>query len=179
MSKTLKGLIRDELSSTLKDLDGGVFITYAGLDSQATFKLRSTFHSEGVKMRVLPNRIAKRAFGQLGFEAEAIGSILVGETAVIYAESPIAAARAVRQRISEGMAIKVKGAFLETEVLDATTAATMADLPTHEELLGQISFCFNAGAQRIAGCFQQTYKQIAGCFLSYSEELEEGGGAAA
>ena len=172
MSKTLKALIHNEIDQTIDGLDGGIFVTYAGLDSEKMYALRSAFNGAGVTMKVIPNRIASQVFDKKDFTGSSIKDVLKGDTAMIYGESPIAAARAVKDRIKDGVAIEWKGAFLEQEVYGPEEAAKIADLPTREEVLSQIAFCYQGSAQRIAGVFQQTYKQIAGCFLSYQEEQE-------
>jgi large subunit ribosomal protein L10 len=178
MSKALKGLIRDELAQHFDGTDGGLFISYAGLDSEAMYALRRGLHDEGVRMRVVPNRITMKVLRDLEVSGVDASEGLRGDTAVIMGETPIHAARAIRSRVREGLKVTVRGGLLEGELLDAEQAGRMADLPTREELLAQIAYCFQASAQRIAGCFQQTYKQIAGCFVSYSDELEKGGDAA-
>ena len=172
MSKVLKSLIREEIEHKLGEVDGGVFITYAGLDSEAMYDLRKAFNSDGVRMRVIPNRITRKAMEGTELTGEDLGEVLRGDTAMITGENAIAAARSVRQRIKDGVAIQWKGALLQGEVFDAEKAAKVADLPTREELLAQIAFCFQANTQKIAGCFQQTYKQIAGVFKSYEDKQE-------
>jgi large subunit ribosomal protein L10 len=177
MSKELKSLIRDELVKELEGLEGGVFVGFTGLDSARAYQLRSSLHRQGVSLRVLHNRLTIRALEELGIRGVSPAEVFRSPTAIVYGETVIDAARALRTEIRQSKApLTIKGGLIEGELLDGKRAETIADLPTREEVLAQIAGGFQGGAQRIAGCFQQTYRQLSGLFQALAEELDAGDG---
>jgi len=174
MSKELKQLIRQELVDQLSELEGGMFISFSGMNGSSLYGLRSSLHEQGISVTVVPNRITRWALGELGIEGEALDEVLRGETALVRGETPVETARILRGKIRQGTPITIKGAILERQVLGPSDAQRVADLPTREEVLAQMAACFQGGAQRIATCFQQTYRQLAGLYQTVVERLEEG-----
>ena len=65
MARELKEIICEELRSRFKQLDGCVLIDHRGLDSEHTDDLRRAVRETGLRMNVVPNRLARRVFLEL------------------------------------------------------------------------------------------------------------------
>ena len=67
MSKVLKAMIREELKSRFAQVDGGVFISSQGLNSEKTYSFRSALQARNVKFSVIRNAFTRQAFIEHGY----------------------------------------------------------------------------------------------------------------
>lgn len=143
MSKYVKQLLADGLQRRISDVSAVMMVGFTGLDAQQTHALRDVLASKGIKMMVIKNSMARRATE--GTSLAAGFQSMQGSYALCWGGSDIVALAKEVVRLSKDKAFKgfeVKGAVLDGEAYDASTAAEISKWPTREEqisiLLGQI-----------------------------------------
>ena len=166
----------------LKDRFGratGVFVAdYRGLTVDQVNHLRVKVRElgEGYEYQVAKNSLLRRATDGAG--ASAIAEHFTGPTAVAfcYAE-PVGLAKVLVDYAKENEAFELKAGFMDGQPLDTGEIATLATLPSLDELRGKIVGLLQAPAQKIAAVLQAPAGQLARVADARRAQLEEAGGA--
>lgn len=133
-----------ELTAELSDIDGMLLVSMSGLTVAESEELRNTLAAQGVGLRMIRNKLAKRVFAEQGIEVP--GDVLAGNIAIAYGtpEDTIHAAKVVTKSplLKEGK-LTVRAGMLEGNMLDESDASALADVPDRDTLrammLGAIS----------------------------------------
>ncbi len=138
MSKVIKQAILDELERDLQGVESCIVVGFEGLKPGDATTVRKNLRSRNMRMRVVKNSLAVRAFeasGKAGF-----GAALSGQSAVIFAkdEDAIAVAKAVVAEKASVKALVFRGAWLDGRVLDAREAEGLSRFPGRSELLAMV-----------------------------------------
>ena len=138
MSKKLKRYLASDVKSRLGEARDVVVVQLSGLTVEKSNELRGKLRAEGAHMTVLRNRVATKAFDELGMEG--LGEVLDGMSAIAHGEgdeSVLAVSRVLADwtKANKESGIKVLGGYMDGQVLEAKDVATLATLPTREQLL--------------------------------------------
>lgn len=154
MPSVLNEMLLRELTDTYKTGDSVVVIAMNGLSMPENEGLRDQLAAEaGVHLRMVPNRLARRALAECGlefdesvFKGSNIG-VMVGD-----AEAAIGAAKVVKQQdVTKAGKVAFRGGALEGNVLGAADALAMADVPDKDTLRSKILGCLVGPAQGLVG----------------------------
>lgn len=139
MAKELKQLMIRQLEAGVGALDSCVVVDYKGLDSEKTQDLRTSLRKRGVRMRVVHNRLARRAFAGKG-APETFQGLLRGPTAVLYGEDgALSASKSIVEwRKKNADLLKIKGGLLGGQMLGVSDVEKLAAIPDRETLLGGV-----------------------------------------
>jgi large subunit ribosomal protein L10 len=182
VAKQLKTLIRTELQNRFKGVDGGVVVSFAGLNSEQTYDLRKKLHAKGVKFHIVKNSLIKRAFIDMGYDAKKLDTLFVGAVGVVYAKDKatgaVGAAKALRdwKTASKDKLIIVKGGFLEGTVIDAPGMKLLADMPSRTQLLAMVAGALQAPIAAFAGTLKETNAKFAYALEAVRAKKEKEGG---
>ena len=112
-------------------------VDYRGLTVKQAEDLRRRIRAEGSQYKVYKNTFAVRALQDL--ELPDMGSVLEGPSGFVFTgEDPVAAAKVLKQFARENKQLSIKGGLFEGRVLDEKQVIEMADMPSREELIGQV-----------------------------------------
>ena len=160
----LKQPIVAEISEAIKDAQTVVLVDYRGLTVEQDTNLRKQLREAGVTYKVYKNTMMNFAFK--GTEFEALTQYLEGPSAIAISDSDATApARILGKFAKEAPALEVKGGVVEGIAYDAAGIATIANIPSREELLSK----FLGSIQSPITNFARVLNQIA----------EQGGATAA
>lgn len=138
-----KQAIAEELHKAFADSKVVILTDYKGLNVAAMSDLRRRLRQSGVHYKVVKNRLLARASEQTGVEA--IRSHFKGPSAVAFSyEDPVAPAKILIDFAKEFEALEVKVGVLGGKELDFKAIKALADLPSREQLLGQVLGAMNA-----------------------------------
>jgi large subunit ribosomal protein L10 len=160
MDRTQKAQQVAELKEKLGKSAALVLADYRGLTVPAVTNLREDFRKQQCEYKVYKNTLVKLAIS--GTPMEKMGKYLEGPTAIIFSwDSPSAAAKVAREFAKANDKFKIKGGYLEGNVLDDKGVSASADLPGKDEMRAallatlaapatQLVRTLNAGAQNFA-----------------------------
>ncbi|MEG1848214.1 MAG: 50S ribosomal protein L10 [Lachnospiraceae bacterium] len=132
----LKQPIVDEISACIKDAQSVVLVDYRGLSVEQDTKLRKELRDAGVTYKVYKNTMMNFAFK--GTDYEALSPYLEGPSAAaISTTDATAPARIICKFAKTAQALEVKGGVVEGIAYDAKGIATIATIPSREELLSK------------------------------------------
>jgi len=160
MDRTQKEQQITELKDKLRKSAALVLADYRGLTVPAVTSLREDFRKQQCEYKVYKNTLVKLAVK--GTPMEKMGKYLEGPTAIIFSwDSPSAAAKVAREFAKANEKFKIKGGYLEGNVLDDKGVVASADLPGKDEMRAALLATLaapatnlvrtlNAGAQNFA-----------------------------
>lgn len=178
MSKTVKDMIVREYRNRFKDLEGAVAVELRGLDAITTNNLRSHLRRKDVRVTVVKNSLAKRAFG--GSALEPLSPALKGPTAVVYGLGPsvVDVAREVvtwaKEHDRKGEQYLFKGAVLEGVYYDGPKGVQkLASMPTRSEAIAQVITLAISPARNLVAAAAGPGRRVAGILKTVRERLEK------
>lgn len=131
----------------------GVIVDYKGISVADDTKLRKELREAGVQYTVTKNTIIHLAIE--GTDLAELDSVLEGTTAVATsADDYVAAARILGKYADGNDNFKLKGGFLDNEVIDLAKLQSLAKLPSREVLLATVLSAFNAPIAAFARAIQ-------------------------
>lgn len=126
-----------QLTQDLTDAKGIAFAQYRGLKVKEIDQIRKNLKKENVKYSVVKVTLLKKAMEQLGINAEKFQ--YSGPVAVVMStEDETAPARAIKGMGKDFKSLVLDGGILDKSVIDQKMAISLADLPSKQQLLGQL-----------------------------------------
>jgi large subunit ribosomal protein L10 len=166
-----------ELREKLGRASSVIVVDYRGLDVPAVNALRAKLRTSGAgEYRVVKNSILRRACEGTGVAA--IAPRLRGPTALAIAYGdPVALARTLVDFAKQHQVFQLKVGWLEGKALDRGELATLATLPSLDELRGRLVGLLQAPAQKVVMVLSAPAAQLARLADARSRKLEAGGAA--
>ena len=179
MSKALKRYLAADVKSRLGDARDVVVVQLDRLTVEKSNDLRGKLRAEGARMTVLRNRVAAKAFEDLGLDG--LDGVLDGMSAIAHGEgeeSVLSVSRVLTDfaKANKEGGIKILGGYMDGRVLEPSDVATLATLPTKDQLLAMIASTVVAPMQNIA---IQLNEMIAGVARAVDAVREQKESAAA
>ena len=137
------------LKGEFSDATNVVVVQFKGLTVEQDTELRGKIRESGSKYRVVKNRLAKIAAKST--PAEELAASFEGSTAIAYnGGDPVSLAKALSAYSKANPIFQFKAGMVDGRVVEMSTLAEIAALPSHGELLAKLMYVINAPAQRIA-----------------------------
>ena len=144
----------EKVNASLDASTGFYVIDYRGLTVKEAQELRRALREAGGSMKVYKNNIVKIALEKA--ELPALDETLVGTCAyVFFGDDPVTPAKALRDFEKKNKKTEVLGGIADGVALTADQAKAYADLPTREQLFGQIAGLIAGFARDIAVCVNE------------------------
>ena len=153
--------------AALKDLEGifaesgAIVVTqYSGLSVADLTELRAKLREGEGQLKVVKNRIAKIALAGMGGDAAA--DLFKGPVAIAFAADPTVPAKATSEYAKENDNLKLVGAIMDREVMDAAGVGALASMPSREELIATVAARLLGQATQVIGRLNSQGQQLAG-----------------
>ena len=138
-----------EIKEKMEQSKGILFYDYRGLNVEEVTDLRNQFRAAGVEYHVIKNSMLKRAADML--EIQGLDSTLAGPTAVAFGISdPVAPAKVLVEFVKKVKKTEIKAGVLGTKVIDVKGIEALAELPSREQLIGQLAGTLQAPISGLA-----------------------------
>jgi large subunit ribosomal protein L10 len=159
----------EKVNASLEDSQGFYVVDYRGLTVKETQELRRSIREANGSMKVYKNNIVKIALKQA--EMPAIDETLVGTCSyVFFKDDPVSVAKALKDFAAKTKKTEVLGGIADGAALTAEEAKAYADLPTREQLFGQIAGLIAGFARNIAVCVNEVPGGLARSIKQVSEQ---------
>lgn len=158
--KIEKQAIVDAIRENLQNSEVSVLTDYRGLTVAEMNELRKKFREQGIEFKVLKNTYTWRAAQEIGLED--LKGYLEGPTAIAFGlEDPVAPAKVITEFAKSHKNLEIKGGVLEGQVITVDKVKALADLPTKEQLLGQIASAMQAPISGLVNVLQAPIRNLA------------------
>jgi large subunit ribosomal protein L10 len=148
-----------EISEKVAHAQSIVLAEYRGLEVGDMTALRAKARSAGVYLRVLKNTLARRAVTGTPFEG--LGQHMVGPLAYGISPDPVAAAKVLNEFAKANEKFVIKAGAMPGQVMTSKQVATLATMPSREELLATLMGTMQAPVAK----FVQTLNEVPGKFV--------------
>ena len=159
-----------EIESHIETNAGVFVVNYNGLTVKQAQDLRHQLREVGAEMKVYKNNLARIALKNQG--QPEIDEILVGPVAYVFYETePVEAAKVLKDFAAKAKdVLEVKGGISEGKAVTADEVKAIAELPTKDQLLGQIAGLINGFARDLAVCVNGVSSGLARSIQQVSEQ---------
>lgn len=132
-----------ELAGIIRESSSGVLVSYKGINVEDDTKLRRKLRGQGVRYKVIKNTLLEFAVKEAGLEG--LVPTLTGSTALaVNTDDQLAAAKVLCEFAADHPEFKVKGGYIDGEVLTEEGVAALSKLPPKEILIAKMLGSFNA-----------------------------------
>jgi large subunit ribosomal protein L10 len=175
MPSVVKKMAVSHITAELKGIEGLVIVGLDSLDMVENETLRTSLAEHGVRLQVVPNKLARRALSEVGYEFPK--DVFKGTVAVAGgdAEQAISAAKVVSSSpLKKAGKVKLVAGALEGNVLGEADAAALADVPDRPTLQAKLLGCLAGPAQQLVGMLNAPAGSLARVVQARADS--EGGG---
>ncbi|MBF0415097.1 MAG: 50S ribosomal protein L10 [Magnetococcales bacterium] len=149
MKQDEKGVIIDEVHQIMEKSSIIIATHYRGLTVAQMGDLRKRMHDNGCQFRVVKNTLAKRASSGTPFES--LSGLLSGPTGLAFSVDPVAPAKVLTGFVKDNPTLEIRGAVMNGQLLDGTSIAKLATMPSREVLLAKLLGTMNGPIQNFVG----------------------------
>lgn len=125
-----------EVSKQIENAQSIILAEYRGVDVGNMTSLRVKARNSGVYLKVLKNKLVKRAIEDTPFSS--LSEDMVGPLVFGISDDPVAAAKVLNDFAKENDLFVIKSGAMPNERLDANAIKALASLPSREELLAKL-----------------------------------------
>lgn len=178
MSKAIKNIIMRDYTSRVAGDEGkpqdAVLISIRGVKAVDTTKLRGNLAKKHIKITVIRNSLARKAFG--GSSLSALTDVLSGASALAYgSESVVQVARALTESIAKYPALELKGAVLDGTLYKGKEGVVeLSKFPTRDEAIAQSVTLVVSPGRKLLGQVKGPGSNVAGIIKAIEMKLEKG-----
>ncbi|MSR03871.1 MAG: 50S ribosomal protein L10 [Gemmatimonadetes bacterium] len=153
MSKAERQSTVETLTAAVKGSPNIYVTDFAGLNVAKLTELRRRLRQAGARYVVVKNTLAQRALAanQVGL----LDDHLAGPTGLVLAGTdPLAAAKVLGQFAKEHQKPSVRVGLVDGKAVDPAYVKRLGELPTRDELLGQLAGCLNGVLYQVVGALE-------------------------
>lgn len=164
MTKQEKQQLIEELSASIAE-SGVIYIADTStLTVETTNALRRKCFNQGIKLRVVKNTLLRKALEKVeGRDFSELNSVLVGPTAVMFAEVGNAPAKLIKEFRKKNDKPLLKGAWIEESVyLGDDQLENLANIKSREELIADVVALLQSPAKNVVSALQSGKTTLAG-----------------
>lgn len=174
MSKPIKEMIVADYQKRFHELDGALVVDIRGMTSNDTNSLRAGLRTKQIRVTVIKNTLARKAFD--GTALEALDKALEGPSALAYgAESVVDVARELVAWARKVQNLTLKGAVLDGQFFDGKEGVKrLSEFPTKEEAQARVIQLVLSPAKKVVGAAVGPGSKILGIVKEIQTRLEEG-----
>ena len=158
-SKEQKQEALKNLKEKVADQQTLMLVDFTGLNVSDMFDLRTKLKKQGGEIKVAKKTLIKLALKENKLQMDE--KILEGEIALVFGyEDEIAPAKIVYEAVKGNQPLKILGGFSKSEFKDAEYFIALAQLPSREELLGQLVGSMSAPVSNFVRALQYNIKGL-------------------
>jgi len=169
VSKARKEEVLATYSDWLKKSEAIILVEYTGVTMKNMDNIRAKIRDAGGEFHVLKNTLARRAFADNGMDFPQ--EYLLNSTAVSFAfTDPASTAKALSDAAKGLDFIKVKGGFMDGQVLDAAQVKTLASMPPLPVVRAQLLGVLQAPAGKLVRTIAEPARGLAAVIKAFTEK---------
>lgn len=154
-----KKAIVAEVSTQVAHAQAIILAEYRGLEVGHMTQLRAKARNSGVYFRVLKNTLARKAVADTPFAG--LAQHMAGPLAYGISADPVAVAKVLHEFAKANDKLVIKGGAMASFVMTAKDVASLATMPSREELIAKLMATMQAPVAK----FVRTLNEVPGKFV--------------
>ena len=169
VSKARKEEVLAVYADWLKKSQAVVVVEYTGVKMKDLDNIRAKVRETGGEFHVLKNTLARRAFKENGMSFP--DEFFLNSTAVLFAfTDPASTAKALSDATKGNEFVKVKGGFMDGQVLSTAEVKALANLPPLPVVRAQLLGVLQAPAGKLVRTIAEPARGLAAVIKAFSEK---------
>ena len=161
-----------QVTERLERAQGVVLVGYQGMTVAQLTALRNELRKNGGELKVVKNRLTRRALEEAG--CDALDDLLVQPTAIAFGYDDASVPAKVCSKFAKDHPIlTIKGGLLEKRRLQLDRVQALAKLPGRVELLTQMAGTMKAPIRQMATAMKQAIGKVVYAMKDRAKQLEE------
>ena len=172
MKKEDKGLIIQELQTTLGQYSHFYLADIGGLNAAQTSELRRTCYKQDIKLLVVKNTLLQKALENLDTDFSEIYGSLKGETSMMLSNTGNAPAKLIKEFSKSNKSKKplLKAAYVEESFyIGENQLEALVSIKSKNELLGELIGLLQSPAKNVVSALQSGGNTIHGVLKTLGE----------
>ena len=161
----------EEIKQHIANAQSMVLVDYRGLNVAELTELRGNYRDAGIEYKVYKNTMLRFAF-----EDSDLGEFnehLVGPSAIAFGfEDPVSVAKITNDFAKQHDKLEIKAGIIDGKVIGVEGVQNLANLPSREELLGQLVRGLNSPIQGFANVLTGNLRGLVTVLSAIKEEKE-------
>ena len=171
MNKQEKDKTIQALDNMLNDNNNFYLADISGLNAEQNSALRRLCFKRSVSIKVVKNTLLKKAFEKNYLDFSQLDNFLVGNSSIMQAEVGNAPAKVIKEFRKKNKKPILKAAHVEEAMyIGDENLATLADLKSKEELIGDIITLLQSPAKNVISSLQSGGNKLAGIIKTLEEK---------
>ena len=171
MNKQDKDKTIQALDNMLTDNNNFYLADISGLNAEQNSALRRLCFKRSVSIKVVKNTLLKKAFEKNDLDFSQLYNVLVGNTSIMQAEAGNAPAKVIKEFRKKNEKPILKAAHVEEAMyIGDENLATLAELKSKEELIGDIITLLQSPAKNVISSLQSGGNKLAGIIKTLEEK---------
>lgn len=159
-----------ELIKKFQEAKSISFGQYAGMTVEQVSAMRGEMRKLGVEFKVAKKTLFKIAAKELGVELP--DEIIEGTVGAVFSfEDAVSGPKILKKTSKKIEVVKLLGGVMDGKVLSITEMATLADLPSREELLAKFASMMRAPLQSFYGAISAPTTSFARALSEYTKQM--------
>lgn len=143
----------EEIKTLISNSKSIVLVDYKGITVSDDTALRKELRTNNVVYKVIKNTLFKKACEQLGVTG--LDEALNGTTAFAFgSEDETIAPRLVKNAMKKYSSLSIKAGVYNGKAIEEKEVATLASIPSKEQLVAQLLYVLNAPVASLARAFK-------------------------
>ena len=174
MSKPVKEMLIRDFESRFEGHDDALLISVRGVSSNDTNTIRQSLAKQDIRVTVIRNNLARKAFAGTGLES--LAALLTGPNALVYgAETVVDVARAIVDLAKKYPDVELKGAVLDGQIFEGDEGVKrLSAFPTRDEAIAKAVTLVLSPGRNLMGSVKGPGGRLASIIKSIEEKLEKG-----
>lgn len=165
-----------EVGTQLVDAQAIVLAQYAGMSVADMTALRANARRSGVYLRVLKNTLARRAVADTPFAG--LTEHMSGPLAYGISPDPVALAKVLHDFAKGNERFVIKAGAMRNYVMSAKDVASLAQMPSREELIAKLMATMQAPAAQFVRTLNEVPARFVRTLAAVRDQKEQSGAAA-
>ena len=171
MNKLEKDKTIQALDNMLSDNNNFYLADISGLNAEQNSALRRLCFKRSVSIKVVKNTLLKKALEKNDLDFSQLYNVLVGNTSIMQADLDNAPAKVIKEFRKKNNKPILKAAHIEEAMyIGDENLATLADLKSKEELIGDIITLLQSPAKNVISSLKSGGNKLAGIIKTLEEK---------
>lgn len=162
MPNLVNKLVTEEYQRELESAEGLIVVSVGGLSVAEVETLRVALAEKGVRLRMIRNSLATRAFRAAGYDVG--DDVFSGNVAVAFGDAAAAVGAAKvfsTPEVKKAGKVQIRAGVLERSLLGAADAAALADVPDQDTLRSRLIGCIQGPLRGLAAVINAPMASLA------------------
>ncbi|MDX9993007.1 MAG: 50S ribosomal protein L10 [Anaerolineales bacterium] len=171
ISRQQKDQVLAQYKTWLENSQAVVLVEYTGVTVKQLDAIRAKIRESGGELHIVKNTLVRIALQDKDMQVPQ--ELLEKSTAMTFAFSDAAAtAKALTESTKSIEAVKIKGGFLEKQILSSAQVKALAELPPLPVVRSQLLGVFQAPAGKLVRTIAEPARSLASVFRAYADQAE-------